>query len=199
MNIIQIANSIDRKNPSLKVTIDWHVLYELIGNLNYPWPDDKNTRLNCYWFECWYCTDSFVGRRAYFLDDELICVSYQQGRKCSQELQFVSRETYKKFKGYLESLADVEEDRINIIIPETAELPDLYTVEYSSQLMGQFHKFGYLGDTGEEVELMGEGDDKFHKVKVKYSDGRIEQVDCRKIEFEYGKTFDNPFLIKGLK
>jgi hypothetical protein len=192
MNIIELANSIDRNNKTLEDTISWNHLYELFQNYSYPWPDDQNTRLKCYWLQCWYCTDSWVGRRAYFLDDKLICVSYQGGRKSEEHFEFVTKEAAKELKDYLDSLLPEEDNPfgVNVIIPETAEIPERYKIEFSGQLMAQFHKFGYLN--GELVEIIGAANDykQFHLIKYKGSDGIIHEGHVQDIEFEYGKTFE---------
>jgi hypothetical protein len=54
--------------------------------------------LKCYFGYSWICTDTKVGLRFYFLDDELVCVSLQLGRKSNEEFEWVSKETYLKVK-----------------------------------------------------------------------------------------------------
>ncbi len=46
----------------------------------------------------WVCTDTTVGLRFYFLGDECVCASFQPGRKCDEQFEWVSQEAYNKVK-----------------------------------------------------------------------------------------------------
>jgi hypothetical protein len=79
---------------------------------NYCWPDiedfmseldvssygsaDYNkfqSRVSGYWFVSWVCTDTRVGGRVYFMDDQPVAISYQEGRKCEEVFEFISVES----------------------------------------------------------------------------------------------------------
>lgn len=170
--------------------IDWEVLSNIfdIHDLYY----SEDTRLKCYFIKKWYCTDSFVGIRAYFLDDEFICLSNQTGRKMKQEFSFVSRESALKLKDYLESLIEDEEPNYRFdIIDQTSldeEIPSTYKIEYNSEIL---HKQAFLNN--EKVDIVKtsypweEKDKYFHTVKVKLPNGKTKEIDCRKLDFEYNK------------
>lgn len=66
MKILEIANRIDKSEKNE----DW-ISTEDIGNeLEMSVPHVEQDRLKCYWIANWYCTDTWVGLRMYFLDDQ---------------------------------------------------------------------------------------------------------------------------------
>lgn len=64
---------------------------------------DDCEEMKCYFLISWYCTDSWVGVRAYFLNGEFVAISSQIGRKYDQEFEWVSKEAYYKVKEYIAS------------------------------------------------------------------------------------------------
>lgn len=72
----------------------------------------KNTCLYSQFIISWYCTDTWVGVRAFYLNNELVCVAYQTGRKDGSAFHWVSQETKTKTRDYLNSLRVVEEEDI---------------------------------------------------------------------------------------
>ena len=72
----------------------------------------KNTCLYSQFIFSWYCTDTWVGVRAFYLNEELVCVAYQLGRKYDSTFHWVSQETKTKTRDYLNSLRAVEEEDI---------------------------------------------------------------------------------------
>lgn len=89
-------------------------------------------RLQAYFYVKWYCTDTVVGGRVYFLDNEPVAVSWQDGRKSDENFDWIDKESVHK---YLLSLSSdmVEFDNDEIDMDE--ELGDGHTVEYSGQLL----------------------------------------------------------------
>ncbi len=49
----------------------------------------------------WNCTDTMVGWNALYLNNELICISYQAGRKCDKNYFWASKEMAEKTREYL--------------------------------------------------------------------------------------------------
>jgi hypothetical protein len=62
--------------------------------------------LECFWGLRWLCTDTHVGVRFYFLEGNLVCASYKQGRKSDEIFFFESEESYDKLRKYLLSKLD---------------------------------------------------------------------------------------------
>jgi hypothetical protein len=92
-------------------------------------------RLTKKWFESWTCTDTTVGIAVYFLDGELICVSWKPYRKSDEEFWFISEELGKKLYDYFLSL--IGEDKKSLRLIET--LPNLE--EISSKI--DYKKFEF--------------------------------------------------------
>ena len=52
----------------------------------------------------WMCSDTLVGIMAYYLDSELVSISFQPARKSNCELYWVSSETREKMRAFIFSL-----------------------------------------------------------------------------------------------
>ncbi len=98
-------------------------------------PDD--CRIKSYFFFKWYCTDTYVGGRVYFLDEKPVAVSWQSGRKCSEVFEWISQELFNEVHKYIVSLMEPAK-------PEIISLADLeedwgigHKVEYGSQLLAE--------------------------------------------------------------
>lgn len=72
-------------------------------------------RLQKKWFEQWTCTDTQVGIAVYFLDDEIICISWQPYRKSDEEFWFVSEELGNKLYKYLLSLIEKDKKEFRLV------------------------------------------------------------------------------------
>lgn len=69
----------------------------------------------------WLCTDSYVGLRYYFLNNELTCLSYQIGRKYPEDFEWVSKDAFAKMYDYFSQIFKrriLEKPEIRIIDPE---------------------------------------------------------------------------------
>lgn len=60
-------------------------------------------RIKCYWLHRWYCTDSYVGARVYYFDDEPLAVSIQTGRKSSEDFYFLDRDRTMAARDFIRS------------------------------------------------------------------------------------------------
>jgi len=109
MKLIDIANKIDKseRNESY-VNTD-----QFSSEFNYEFDWVKQDRLKAYWIGNWYCTDSYVGYRMYFLDDEPVAFSIQKGRKWSEKFNWISKELALKVREYLISIMPKREDELN--------------------------------------------------------------------------------------
>jgi hypothetical protein len=94
-----------------------------------------DSRLVKKWFESWICTDTGVGIAVYFLDEELICISWQPYRKSDEEFYFVSEEMSSKLHKYFLSFMEDDTKKLNFI----SNLPDL--LEQSSKI--DYKKFEF--------------------------------------------------------
>lgn len=71
MNIIKISK---RTNKS-RDNESWVDIPELGNEFNLYLDHVEQNRLKSFWLGNWYCTDTRVGYKIYFLDDEAVAVS----------------------------------------------------------------------------------------------------------------------------
>ena len=183
----KLISEIDFNNKQVQDSPNWERLANEFDIYNLSWSED--TRLQAYFLRKWYCTDSYVGLRAYFLDGEFVATSWQSGRKMNEDFTFVSEISAKKVRDYLLSLVEEENGiKVNTLSDEELdkEIPDTFKLEYNSQIL---HKTGLLN--GERVEIVKKHyswDDKekyFHTVEIKRENGEQMEIDCRELDFEY--------------
>lgn len=149
----------------------------------------ESDRIKAYYFLKWYCTDSYVGGRVYFLDDKVIATSWQSGRKCNEDFHWTSKEAYKETRAYILTLVEEEECKSeNIQLADfEEEFGDGFPISYSSQLLTDNVIYK---PTGELVKVTK----KFHDmndiklwsfVKIKHSSGEEALVDMKEIRVPY--------------
>jgi len=136
----------------------------------------EGARLKNYYIGHWYCTDSYVGYRAYFLDDVLVATSYQGGRKSDEEYSWVSKEAALSVKQFIESL-NTSELNIDLVDLDT-EYGEGFSILYGSQLLS---KILIEESTGEKVTVVQTWNDRnsstdWRNVKIERADGSIEKV-----------------------
>jgi len=184
--IRDLVNRIDKNNKQLQSTPNWEELADVfrINNLNY----SNDERLKSYYLKAHLCTDSYVGIKTYFLDDKLVAISNQVGRKYSEEFGFVSQEAAIELKKYLLSLVEEEEEeKYELIEGWDGEVEDTYKITYNTQVI--YDKAFYKG---EEVEILkrnfeSEGINSpnyFHSILIKFKN-KEEIVDVRELDFKF--------------
>lgn len=83
----------------------------------YEWleqPQDNERLTYCYYHR-WICTDTEVGIRVWYLDDEPVCISWQPYRKSNETFGWISKEKFNEVRSYAFSL---KEDNIDVQIIE---------------------------------------------------------------------------------
>lgn len=188
MTIKEAIKKIDKSNKKFEAHVDWDDLLSALQINEWGfWTDESD--LKAYWIRCWYCTDTYVGIKAYFLKNKFVAISSQYGRKMDEDFEFDSEKAFEKVRKYVLSLIKPE---FSIPLLYTRELGDFYNVDYQSQLIPTFHKEGIYNDKKVKVERLKNTDDysNFHDVQIIYEDGKSEIIDCREIQFEYCKVFE---------
>jgi hypothetical protein len=147
--------------------------------------DKLNARLKAYWVSKHLCTDTWVGTKAMYLDDELIGMSTQSARKSPIEYSFISLEKYLKLKDFLLSLVAPSESDIDIISDEDLQLDigDTYHVQFSNQILS---KNGYY--MGKQVKYLRQVDPKDYisrTIVVEDDEGNEIIINCNEFEIPY--------------
>jgi hypothetical protein len=178
MKIREIIEKIDksRKNQS---SIDIEELSRELGiNYHGDFYDDtkEGARLKSYYMGYWYCTDSYVGYRAYFLDDVVVSISYQEGRKCDKEYFWVSIETATSVKQFIESLTT---PCVNVgILDIDEDCGEGFSINYGSQLLTDTLIEKVTGEKVTVVEKWKNYDsiEDWKNVVIKRTNGSLEKV-----------------------
>lgn len=131
MKIIDIAKNLDKSRKN-ECYIDFDALAEELGIHNYGYVE-QDPRLKAYWVETWYCTDSWVGGRMYFFDDEPVAYSYQTGRKNDEVFHWFSQEAAEKVQAFVRELTK-EELQVNIC-DVNEDIGDTYKINYAAQVL----------------------------------------------------------------
>lgn len=183
--IKKLIESINFNDKKIQTSPNWHVLGEFFGIDLY---NSDDNRLKAYHVKTWYCTDTYVGWEAYFLDNEFVCLSNQIARKHTPEFEFLTKEHAIKLRDYLLTLVD-QTDNLKIdILDIHQEIPDQFAVSYNTEIL---HKTGWYQN--EKVEILNKNfrnegmhsKNFFFTVEIKKSNGEKLMVDCRELLFDY--------------
>lgn len=185
MKLKEIIDRIDKskKNESY---IDLQELasqeFDIHSWFNY----SENLALKSYYFLKWYCTDSYVGGRAYFLNNELVATSFQAGRKADENYYWASSFAKDKVKKYILSIMDEEtQNDVVELFDLNAEYNEGFTIEFASQLLTNDV---LLKETLEPVRVIQKWNDDIEKwklVKIKKSSGEEKIVEMKDILIPY--------------
>jgi len=183
MKLIDIANKIDKskKNESQVDTMEFSSEF----NQEFDYVDQD--RLKAYWIGNWYCTDSYVGYRMYFLDDEPVAVSTQTGRKGDEDFEWFSKELALKVRDYLISLMQKDKDELNIKLCDiNDDIGESFKISFNYEILNP-DKAIY---NGESIEILERIKDKNNwgigtELRVKLLNGEEKFVDIKKIDFKF--------------
>lgn len=109
MNLKYLIDNIKKDKGAMEDGwINFDVLGENLGLEYHEYSDkdgSKNDKLRRYFLAPWLCTDTWVGIRVYFFDNEFACVTYQDARKSSEEVRgWISKEMADKVKQYIKGI-----------------------------------------------------------------------------------------------
>lgn len=182
---MKLRDLIARVDRSEKNTDDAQVEdFARLFDLYLSWDDKFGARVKKHWIYNWYCTDTYVGLAAYYMDGEPVAVSFQSGRKSDEEIEFVSKEAATKVREFIVTLLEPEEPSYPVANLDE-ELPDTYTVSYGEQLLTDTGRY-----QGQEVKVVHtyRGYDEIKQwgnVDVRLPTGDVITVELDKMEFDY--------------
>ena len=91
----------------------------------YEWveqPKDNERLTYCYYHK-WICTDTEVGIRVWYFDNEPVCISWRPYRKSNETFGWISKEKFNEVRNYALSLKDdnfdvyiVDDETINNVV-----------------------------------------------------------------------------------
>ena len=138
MKIKEILKNVDKSNSNQDYIDLNDISNELNMNIELPYVNRQDCQIKCYWVACHLCTDTFVGLRVYFLNDEQIAISYQSARKSDENFEWINQNAVEITKKYLMSLA-IEDDNYDSIsfVDMDEDLSSGYTVSFASELLDE--------------------------------------------------------------
>jgi hypothetical protein len=185
MKVRELLESLDKSSPedpgeSIFLEVGFDCCFQQQDPVN----------LKYYWLNAHYCMGTWVGTRVYFLEDELVAVSYQRGRKYDEEFSWVSKEAYLKVKSYLKSLL-IEEKGSPDIGDLDAEVQSGYALEYRGDLMpNSMHKVALL-DGSKVVSILPFTEyplsdrNEIAKTVLIESEGERSEVEIERLSFPW--------------
>ncbi len=150
------------------------------------WSEKWNERVKGYWLVRWLCTDTWVGRRVYFFDDELIATSYQSTRKNGEHIEFLSNESAEKVRAFIFELQGEEEKPAYDLVDSEEEIEEFYHFNLTDYFL---EDTGFVEDRPIKIiqrTWFEEGDDRrgiCYHAKVKFESGEERVVKAEDIHF----------------
>lgn len=133
MRLIDAINNID-KSESNK---DWVNLPKIAEELRLEYYDyEEQDVLTSYWIGNWYCTDTWVGYKVYFFNDEPVAFSSQMARKSDEEIKWFNMCCALKVRDYILSLIKEKNFDDYIDIQDiNEEIGEGYKIHYNSNII----------------------------------------------------------------
>ena len=173
MKLKEVIEKID-KSKANEHWVDLQKIASEVGLNDYVY--DSEERIKSYFYISWLCTDTHVGAKIYFLDDEAVCVSYQSARKADEHFEWISQEAFEKVRNYILNL--ISTPNVSVVDLEQ-EVEEYFNVEFSMQMIAK--KAIYNGVQVDIIERYHYGD-KCQQTLVKFPNGKKELVTTKGIQ-----------------
>ncbi len=178
MKLLELLTRIDRSEKNT----DRGVVYELAGNCFDEW--DFYTELNSddivltrHWLSPIYDSNTYVGISAIYLNDDLVGMTQNTGRKSDTLYSWISKKTYEDTLAYVQQI-NAHQDEPCITVIKDKDMPDEgYGVFYPSQLMSDtvlLKGTKELATVTKESRKLGNS-----TVDVCLSDGSVRAINLR--------------------
>lgn len=171
MKLSEILKKLDKSKKNERGINSYNLCQEL--GLNFYWVDTDD-RLKCYYITKWCCTDSYVGLKAYYLDDILVCISHKSARKSNENFDWVSVETKDNVRKYLTSLVETEEEKVEGINFDE-DLGEGFFVSFSEQLLADEVTYLPTGEKAKVVKRFGDFDN-WKKVEININNSSTNTI-----------------------
>jgi len=145
-------------------------------------------RLKAYYFKTHLCTDTQVGSKAYYFDDELVAISYKEFRNSYELFWFASKEAANKVRDFLKSFIQEPEIHYNLFDLDEDGYDEKYSIEYNS---GILHKSAWYEGSKVEIVRTNFRSEGFNSpnylrgVEIRLADGTTKIVTPSDLLFDY--------------
>lgn len=184
MRLKDIINNVD-KNSQFKNEVNIGDFAENFYGIQFmDWIEQS--RLTSYYIGSWHCTDRPVGYKVYFFDDVPVAISTQMGRKCVENIEWVSEQVYKQVKEYVMSFEDTPKIELADL---NQDIGEYYTIDFYEELY-TYHKENVIYNN-QKVKIVdykpSYSDGKYHPetVKIEFENGNFVWVKTNELSFPY--------------
>lgn len=185
MKFKDVIENLDKSESNRDGSCTWDLSdlqLELGLSQDYARQDENNPRLKCYWVANHYCTDTYVGFRAYFFDDKFVAQSYQPARKSAESFEWTSKEDAMKVRDYILSLSlENDEFSVEIMSDVEEEMGIGYQVQYVGELLTKDVIYNNQNVKVIKQQEVVDGKYNFHNITIQYQDGKQEEIDIREV------------------
>lgn len=183
MKLADIAKKIDKSkiNESEIDITDFSTEF----NCDFKYVDQD--RLKAYYIGNWCCTDSWVGWRMYFFDEEPVAFSFQPGRKCDQEFEWFSKEKALKVRDYLLSLMSKDDEELGLNFRNiNDDIGEGFKIQFNNQIINP-DKATYNGEQIYILERIKDDPDYGidQNLKIKLKSGEEKVVNIKDLDFKF--------------
>jgi len=184
MKLIDIANKIDKSQKNESYVDIENFSSEFDFDFGFNLQQDK---VKAYWIGNWYCTDSYVGYRMYFLDGEPVAVSTQTGRKSNEQFEWFSKELALKVKDYLISLMSKDENELNIKLCDiNDDIGDSFKINFNAEILNP-ERATY---NSEAIEILEKIKDEHNwgigsQLRIKLLNEEEKIIDIKELDFKF--------------
>ena len=119
MNIDKIIAEIDKSQMNYDFYDMFNLFEELelgIHNINEP----ENIKISFCYYWSWMCTDTYVGIRVWYYNNESVAISFQPYRKSKETFYWINKYCFDKVYKYVLSLCENQFEYLTI-----QEMPDI--------------------------------------------------------------------------
>jgi len=183
MTLLEISKKIDKSENNK----DYINIEDLFNEFRIAYENyiDDDLKIEAYWIGNWYCTDSYVGFKMYFFNDEPVCYSVQEYRKAKEKFYWFNEDCALKVKKYLFELL-IEDEETNVeYIDINQEVNNGYQIYYNSNILRQ-NQPTYKGKDVTIINRVREKGDLGIDTKLKINyEGKEKIADIRDLVFKY--------------
>lgn len=189
MKMSELVKRLDRTAQNRDWVDTKELGYDLnIHDMDYIEDEILSQRLQSFWAGEWLCTDTVVGYKVYFFDNEPVCWSAKTARKSDEDFFWFSQEKAEQVRKYLLELQLENESPLSVELCDL-EMDDIgtgYAIEFSGQLLSNHKKATLDGKSVTIIEKLKH--EKFNidtDLIVQFEDGKQQRVSIEQLEFPF--------------
>lgn len=189
MKMSELVKRLDRTARNREMIDSTELGYELdIHDMDYIQDEILSQRLQSFWAGEWLCTDTVVGYKVYFFDNEPVCWSAKTARKSDENFFWFSQEKAEQVRKYLLELQLENESPLSVELCdlENDDIGTGYTIDFSGQLLSNHKKAMLDGKSVTIIEKLKHSDLNIDTdLIVEFEDGSQRCENIEQLEFPF--------------